>query len=163
PQGVLKAVRHQPSPCMLLERSGPVRKRGDLEVGATMPRVIQWATGSTGMFALRHLVDSPDLELVGVRVYDPAKVGIDAGTLCDRDEAGVPATADRDELIKVDADVVLYMGKVETDTPGCLADVCDLLVSGKNVIATGSRFTHPRSLDARMADAIESSCDAGRS
>lgn len=130
---------------------------------ATTPRVIQWATGSTGMFALRHLVDSPDLELAGVRVYDTAKIGVDAGTLCGGNEVGVVATADRDELIAVDADVVLYMGKVETDTPGCLADVCDLLVSGKDVIATGSRFTHPRSLDARMADAIESACDSGRS
>jgi 2,4-diaminopentanoate dehydrogenase len=115
------------------------------------------------MFALRHLVDSADLELVGVRVYDPAKIGVDAGTLCGRAEVGVAATADRAELIDADADVVLYMGKVETDTPGCLADVCDLLVSGKDVIATGSRFTHPRSSDARMADAIESACDAGGS
>ena len=50
-------------------------------VGATAPRVIQWATGSTGMFALRHLVDSPDLELVGVRVYEPDLGGVvDADT-----------------------------------------------------------------------------------
>jgi 2,4-diaminopentanoate dehydrogenase len=115
------------------------------------------------MFALRHLVDSADLELVGVRVYDRAKIGVDAGTLCGRDEVGVAATADRDRLVGLDADVVLYMGKVETDTPGCLSDVCALLSSGKNVIATGSRFTHPRSLDARMADAIESACGAGGS
>lgn len=40
-------------------------------------------------------------------------------------------TADRDTIIGTDADVVLYMGKVETDTPGCFADVCDLLASGK--------------------------------
>lgn len=125
------------------------------------PSVIQWATGLTGMFALRHLVDSADLALVGVRVYDSAKVGIDAGTLCGREEIGVIATDDRRALIDADADVVLYMGKVETDTPGCLADVCELLSSGKDVIATGSRFTHPRSLDAGMADAIEAACDTG--
>jgi hypothetical protein len=92
-----------------------------LVTGASTPRVIQWATGSTGMFALRHLVDSADLELVGVRVYDPAKIGVDAGTLCGRAEVGVAATADRAELIDADADVVLYMGKVETDTPGAVS------------------------------------------
>jgi hypothetical protein len=71
------------------------------------------------------------------------------------------ATGDRQALIDADADVVLYMGKVETDTPGCFADVCDLLASGKSVIATGSRFIHPRSLDAALADSIEKACDTG--
>lgn len=132
-----------------------------MSTATTKPRVIQWATGTTGMFALRHLVDSPGLSLVGVRVYDSAKAGVDAGTLCGRGEVGIAATDDRHVLIAQDADVVLYMGKVETDMSGCLADVCDLLASGKNVIATGSRFTHPRSLEAGMADAIEAACSAG--
>ena len=117
-----------------------------------MTRVIQWATGVTGTMALRHVIGRPDLELVGVRVYDPAKAGTDAGSLCGLPDTGVIATDERDALIQADADVVLYMGKVETDTPGCFADVCDLLASGKNVVATGSRFIHPRSLDNSLAE-----------
>ncbi len=128
-----------------------------------MTRVIQWATGVTGVMSLRHVIGRPDLELVGVRVYDSAKAGVDAGTLCGVGEVGLRATADRDEIISTRADVVLYMGKVETDTPGCFADVCDLLASGKNVVATGSRFIHPRSLHAALADSIETACDTGRS
>lgn len=128
-----------------------------------MTRVIQWATGVTGMMALRHVSSRPDLELVGVRVYDAAKAGVDVGTLCGLPIAGVTATDDRDALIAADADVVLYMGKVETDTPGCFRDVCDLLASGKNVIATGSRFIHPGSLDARLGKNIESACRTGES
>jgi len=128
-----------------------------------MTRVIQWATGITGMMSLRHVIGRPDLELVGVRVYDPAKSGVDAGTLCGTDEVGVTTTDDRDAMLKTDADVVLYMGKVETDTEGCFADVCDLLASGKNVVATGSRFTHPRSLHEALAESIESACRAGNS
>lgn len=93
-----------------------------------MTRVIQWATGVTGMMSLRHVIGRPDLDLVGVRVYDPAKAGVDAGSLCGVAETGILTTADRDAIIDTDADVVLYMGKVETDTPGCFADVCDLLV-----------------------------------
>ena len=46
-----------------------------------MTRVIQWATGVTGTMSLRRVIDRPDLELVGVRVYDPAKAGTDAGSL----------------------------------------------------------------------------------
>ncbi|OBF49087.1 dihydrodipicolinate reductase [Mycobacterium sp. 852002-53434_SCH5985345] len=128
-----------------------------------MPRVIQWATGVTGMISLRHVIERADLELVGVRVYDPAKAGVDAGTLCGCREVGLHTTADRDEIINTDADVVLYMGKVETDTPGCFADVCELLASGKNVVATGSRFIHPRSLHASLADDIENACRTGQS
>ena len=105
-----------------------------------MTRVIQWATGVTGTMSLRHVIGRDDLDLVGVRVYDPAKSGVDAGSLCGMPEIGLSATDDRDALLATDADVVLYMGKVETDTPGCFADVCDLLASGKDVITTGSRF-----------------------
>jgi 2,4-diaminopentanoate dehydrogenase len=128
-----------------------------------MTRVIQWATGITGTMALRHVINSPDFELVGVRVYNPAKAGADAGSLCGLPDTGITATDDRDALINADADVVLYMGKVETDTPGCFADVCDLLASGKDVVTTGSRFIHPRSLDDSLADGIESACRAGAS
>ena len=42
-------------------------------------RVVQWATGAVGAAQLREVVDRPDLELVGLFVYDPAKVGVDAG------------------------------------------------------------------------------------
>ncbi|MGE2734196.1 dihydrodipicolinate reductase [Mycolicibacterium vaccae] len=126
-----------------------------------MTRVIQWATGVTGMMSLRHVIGRPDLDLVGVRVYDPAKADVDAGTLCGLAETGVRTTANRDEVIGTDADVVLYMGKVEMDTPGCFQDVCDLLASGKNVVATGSRFVHPRSLDTGLAEAVEEACRTG--
>ena len=128
-----------------------------------MTRVIQWATGVTGMMSLRHVLGRPDLELVGVRVYDPAKTGLDAGVLSGLPEVGVLTTDDRDAIIGADADVVLYMGKVETDTAGCFADVCDLLASGKNVVATGSRFIHPRSLHASLADDMENACRTGGS
>ncbi len=128
-----------------------------------MTRVIQWATGITGMLSLRHVLGRDDLDLVGVRVYDPAKVGVDAGALCGLPDSGVRTTDDRAALLGTDADVVLYMGKVETDTPGCFRDVCELLASGKNVVATGSRFIHPRSLDPGLADGIESACRTGGS
>ena len=44
-------------------------------------RVIQWATGSIGQIAIRHFVDDPAFELVGVFVMTEAKHGKDAGEL----------------------------------------------------------------------------------
>jgi len=43
---------------------------------------VQWATGNTGQRALREVIRHPNLELVGVLVYDDAKDGVDAGDLC---------------------------------------------------------------------------------
>ncbi len=53
-------------------------------MGTSRYRVIQWATGNTGQRALREVIRHPALELVGVRVYDAAKEGIDAGELVRR-------------------------------------------------------------------------------
>ena len=44
-------------------------------------RVIQWGTGNVGTHALRAIIERDDLELVGLRVYSPDKVGKDAGEL----------------------------------------------------------------------------------
>ena len=57
-------------------------------------RVVQWATGSVGAAQLREVIDRPDLELVGLFVYGPAKVGVDAGELVGRAPTGVLATND---------------------------------------------------------------------
>ena len=45
-------------------------------------RVVQWATGNIGGRALREVIRHPELDLVGVLVYDAAKDGVDAGELC---------------------------------------------------------------------------------
>ena len=44
-------------------------------VSAVPYRLIQWGTGNVGRHALRTIVERPDFELVGVRVYNPDKVG----------------------------------------------------------------------------------------
>ncbi len=94
-------------------------------------RVVQWATGNIGTRALREVIRHPDLELVGVVVYDAAKAGVDAGVLCGEDPVGVLATDDRVAARAIEADCVLYM-------PGIfdLDDVEALLASGKNVVTT---------------------------
>ena len=71
-------------------------------------RVVQWATGSVGGAQLREVVDRPDLELVGVFVYGPDKVGVDAGTLVGRPPPACSRPDDKAAILALDADVVLH-------------------------------------------------------
>ena len=91
---------------------------------STPLRVVQWATGNIGGRSLRGVIDHPDLELVGVHVYDEAKVGVDAGDLCERPATGVTATAALDDVLQRSPDCVLYMARaLDAD------EVCRLLES----------------------------------
>jgi 2,4-diaminopentanoate dehydrogenase len=130
---------------------------------AEVTRVVQWATGATGRLALRAVIDASDLELVGVRVYDPDKVGRDAGELLDLPATGVVTTDDNQEILDLDADVVLYMGRVEHNPEGCFADVVDLLGAGIDVVATGSSFIDTRAFDPARHAAMAEACERGGS
>ena len=63
-------------------------------VSSARLRVVQCGTGNIGRRALREVIRHPELELVGVQVYDPAKEGVDAGVLCGEEPIGVVATRD---------------------------------------------------------------------
>jgi len=100
-------------------------------------RVIIWGPGHIGGTALGEVIRRPEFELVGVKVYSDEKSGIDAGELVGLPPTGVRASTDRDEILALEADVVLFtprpMNREEID-----ADVIALLESGKNVISTES-------------------------
>jgi 2,4-diaminopentanoate dehydrogenase len=127
-------------------------------------RVIQWATGNVGTRALRRVVEHPGLELVGLWVSNPDKVGLDAARLVERDvgyegacvDIGVIATSDAAALIAAAADCVLYM-RQGTDIP----ELCRILASGKNVVTTRGDFHSPTMMDAATRAAIDAACAAG--
>ena len=81
--------------------------------------MVQWATGNIGRKALRGIIEHPAMTLAGVHVYDPDKVGHDAGELCGVDAVGVLATGRIEDVLAVGADCVLYMPRVFD-----LDDVC---------------------------------------
>jgi hypothetical protein len=125
-------------------------------------RVVQWATGAVGRHALAAAIDHPDLEVVGVRVYDEAKAGRDAGELCGRPPIGVAATRDRDEILALPADCVLYMPQGEMDPTGALDDICALLAAEKNVVSTAvTALIWPASLGPEVVDRLTAACVAG--
>ena len=62
-------------------------------------RVVAWSTGNVGRHAIAGIDARPDLELVGVWVSNPDKVGRDAGELAGLGRTlGVSATDDVDPL-----------------------------------------------------------------
>ena len=134
-------------------------------------RVVQWATGNTGQRALREVIRHPSLDLVGVVVYDEAKEGVDAGKLCGEEPTGVLATADRDAVLKLDADCCVYMpratgrgqSRAGLTEDELVADVVALLERGTNVVTTVSDlFAHGvRLSDANCARVVEA-CERGR-
>ncbi|MAG29929.1 MAG: dihydrodipicolinate reductase [Deltaproteobacteria bacterium] len=116
-------------------------------------RVIQWATGTIGKYALRSIVDDPKLELAGVWVHSDSKVGKDAGEIAGIDPTGIVATGDVDEILALDADCVHY-APLRSD----LDEICLILESGKNVVTpTGYVFLK----DPEVVDRLEHSCRKG--
>jgi hypothetical protein len=114
-------------------------------------RVIQWATGNQGRFALDMVAGGryPHLDLVGCWVHSEAKVGVDAGELAGLGPIGVRATDDVDELLALGADCVIYSGFWSD------VDVfCRILESGTNVATqVGAVFMKPGRRQARIAEA----------
>ena len=62
-------------------------------------RVVVWGTGNVGRPALRAIAAHRDLELAGVIVANPDKVGRDAGELAGIEPLGVAATDDVDAVL----------------------------------------------------------------
>ena len=71
----------------------------------TTYRVVQWSTGNVGRHAIAGIAARPELELVGLWVSNPDKVGVDAGTLAGLGrELGVAATDDAEALLALRPD-----------------------------------------------------------
>jgi 2,4-diaminopentanoate dehydrogenase len=125
-------------------------------------RIVQWATGAKGMVSLREIIRHPDLDLVGLRVYDPAKVGSDAGDLAGTAPTGVIGTDQIEDILALDADCVVYMAQMRYPMEEHHDNICRLLASGKNVAAmTG--YYWPATHGASLVGRLEAACSKGGS
>jgi 4-hydroxy-tetrahydrodipicolinate reductase len=128
-------------------------------------RVIQWSTGNVGYHALRCILRHPDLELAGLWVHSPDKVGRDAGELAGLEPVGVTATNDVDALLALDADCVSYTATADLRPNDALEDICRILAAGKNVVSTSIvSLVHQRGGDAavqQMVERLEVACAEG--
>jgi len=137
-------------------------------------RVVVWGTGNAGRPAIRAVAAHADLELVGVVVSNPAKVGQDAGDLAYLDRSGfdrsgshplgVVATDDVSVAFADDVDCVVYTATADTRPDAAFADLIACLESGVNVVSTSFYpLLHPASAPPPMIDAVERACAAGDS
>src|ERR1700739_2743824 len=62
-------------------------------------RVIQWATGSVGVAAIKGVLDHPELELVGCWVHSESKAGKDVGEIIGTSPLGGTATNNIDDRL----------------------------------------------------------------
>jgi 2,4-diaminopentanoate dehydrogenase len=104
-------------------------------------RVVQWSTGNVGRHALAGIDARPDLELAGVWVSNPAKVGKDAGELAGLGrDLGVAATNDAEALLALRPDCVVYTAMADVRIFEALEDLATILRSGANVVSSSPVF-----------------------
>lgn len=127
------------------------------------PRVVVWATGGVGSIAIRAIDRRPDLELVGVWVHSPDKVGRDAGELAGGAPIGVTATNDAEALIALAPDCVVYSASGPERDAAAVPDYERLLAAGINVVATTStRLVYPPVFEAVWRGQLEAAAKAGQ-
>jgi 4-hydroxy-tetrahydrodipicolinate reductase len=104
-------------------------------------RVVAWSTGNVGRHAIAGIDARPDLDLVGLWVSNPDKVGKDAGELAGLDRnLGVAATHDIDAVVALKPDVVVHTAMADDRLFEALADMQKLLHAGINVVSSGPVF-----------------------
>jgi len=125
-------------------------------------KVVQWATGDMGTSCLRAILEHPEMNLVGVRVYNPDKVGSDAGDIAGTEKVGVLATDNIEDILNLDADVVVHAARLQPPRTHHNADIIRLLESGKNVISINGD-TFPWHWGKAYAADFEAACRKGNS
>ncbi len=125
-------------------------------------RVVLWGTGNVGRMALKAIIEHSDLELVGVVVHNPEKVGVDAGDLCGLDSVGIHATSDPADALALSPDVVCYTAAGDRRPYDAVNDICLALETGANVVSTSVvSLLHRGSAEPAVLAQIEAACQAG--
>ncbi|MGH3411593.1 MAG: NAD(P)H-dependent amine dehydrogenase family protein [Marmoricola sp.] len=97
-----------------------------------------WSTGTVGRRALDGIVARPDLELVGVWVSSPDKVGLDAGRLAGLGrDLGVTATGDAEELLALEPDCIVHSAMTDDRVFEAIEDLTGFVERGVNVVSSG--------------------------
>jgi 4-hydroxy-tetrahydrodipicolinate reductase len=104
-------------------------------------RVVAWSTGNVGRHAIAGIDARPDLELVGVWVSTPDKVGMDAGELAGLGRTlGVAATNDVDAIFALEPDAIVHTAMADDRLFEALGDMQTMLRAGINVVSSGPVF-----------------------
>lgn len=118
-------------------------------------KVIQWYTGDIACHQIRTIAASDRFELVGAVVHHQDKHGLDAGEIAGIDPLGVTATTNGEDVLGLDADVVLYNPPMER-----YDEIVTILGSGLDVISIMAGW-HPQKRSSYPA--LREACIAGGS
>ena len=119
-------------------------------------KVAVWGTGGVGAHAVRAIARRPDLDLVGVWVHAPEKVGVDAGTLVGIDPLGIHATNDPAAILAHDLDCIVYTASGPSLDAGALPDYERFLGDGIDIVTvTSPALVHPPSYPERARLRLE--------
>jgi len=126
-------------------------------------RIVQWATGNVGRHALAGIDAHPELELVGLFVSNPDKVGRDAGELAGLGRPlGVAGTSDVGALLASKPDCIVHTAMADDRIGDALADLERFLAGGINVVSSGPVFLqYPEPGDPMAAPLITAATQAG--
>ena len=96
---------------------------------------VVWGTGNVGRAAIRTVDAHPGLELTGVIVANPDKVGRDAGDLAGVGRAlGVAATDDVEAVLGTGPGALVYAASGDVRPDAAIADVARALLAGAVVV-----------------------------
>lgn len=109
---------------------------------------------------MRVALQRPEFEVVGALVFSPEKHGRDIGELVDLPPVGVSATTSVEQILTLDADVVLHAPQPALDESDMIDQVVALLESGKNVVSVTS-FFYPRMRGRDIESRLEEACAKG--
>jgi hypothetical protein len=125
-------------------------------------RVIVWSTGGIGSIAVQAVARRSDLDLVGVWVHSPEKVGVDAGVLAGGGPIGIAATNDSDALLALRPDCICYAASGPEMDAAANRDHIRFLEAGINVVTVSSAgLVFPPAYDERTRAALEKAALAG--
>ncbi len=128
-------------------------------------RVVAWSTGIVGRHALAGIDAHPDLELVGLFVSNPDKVGRDAGELAGLGRTlGVAATGDAAALLALRPDCIVHSAMADNRLTEALADLAGFLRAGVNVVSSGPVFLqYPAEGDPMAEPVLRAAAEGGAS
>lgn len=133
-------------------------------LNAPRHRVAHVGTGLTGTEVLCAILDDPLLELVGVKVWTPHKVGVDAGRLCGRPAIGLAATDDFAALIAAKPECVVYCASAVRRETDAIADMAAYLRAGINVATISAiPMVYPPAAPQQWRDALQAAAVEGNS
>ncbi|MCP9983100.1 hypothetical protein [Actinomadura madurae] len=121
-----------------------------------MVSVIVWGTGNVGRLAVRAVRAHPALQLTGVIVHDPGKVGRDAGDLAGLGrDLGVTATDDVGAALATGPQAVVYAASGDIRPDDALADILRAIRAGAVVVTPALYALYDqRNAPPEMRDAV---------